>query len=758
MWEHAELHMRLSSDQAKEVVDCLEKEKPLPDKYRFLLFEDKHNIELVWSAKSNQICDIVLPLQTIEQVDEPRIGEGSVSTGDVKEGHNNQPSLFDARGRQATGWANKLIWGDNKLILSTLKNGPMRREIEEQGGIKLIYIDPPFDVGADFSIDIEVGDGGNKLIKSPNILEEIAYRDTWGDGRDSYIAMIYERLRLMHDLLASDGSIYVHCDWRVNSLIRLAMDEVFGGKNFRNQIVWSYGGRGAKAIAGQFPKNHDLILFYSKSEQFCYNKQLIENRILFEGSVYKKDNEGKCFRTSPRGDYTDESIEKLEKEDRVYRTGTGKIRIKYFERCEGKYVFEKKLCGDVWADIPDAMHTPLNERLGYPTQKPEALLERLIKASSQEGDIVADFFVGSGTTAAVAEKLGRKWIVSDLGKFSIHTTRKRLIGVQRELKKDTMGEGGGKDYRAFEVFNLGKYERQHYIGINPNLREEEKQLQLQAKEAEFLAFILNAYKAEVIQGFQTFHGKKNSRMVVVGPINLPVSRLFVEEVILEARSKHVSKVDILGFEFEMGLFPNLLHEARGKGVDIAPKYIPAEVFDTRAVERGHVVFHNVAYIEAIPHINDKEVAVEITDFSVFYQQDSCAQAESVLLNKKTGSKIVVENGHIVKISKNSRGICIQENLTKNWADWIDYWSVDYDFESKRELIRVQDQVSGKWKEEWTGDYIFENEWQSFRSKKKRSLELKSPFHSCNRDGLRKIAVKVVDIFANDTMILLEVNI
>ena len=150
-----------------------------------------------------------------------------------------QSSLFatDARGRQLKGWTNKLIWGDNKLILSSLKNGPLRQEIKAQGGLKLIYIDPPFDVGADFSMDIEIG--GDTFTKKPNILEEIAYRDTWGKGADSFIAMIYERLVLMRDLLAEDGSIYVHCDWRVNNLIRMPLDEILGRGNFRNEIIWN---------------------------------------------------------------------------------------------------------------------------------------------------------------------------------------------------------------------------------------------------------------------------------------------------------------------------------------------------------------------------------------------------------------------------------------------------------------------------------------------------------------------------------------
>ena len=345
----------------------------------------------------------------------------------------------------------------------------------------------------------------------------------------------------------------------------------------------------------------------------------------------------------------------------------------------------------------------------------------------------------------------------------------------RQLKAD------GKTYRAFEVLNLGKYERQHFVGINPSLREEEQQQQLAAKEAagRFLDLILKAYRAEKIEHFAAFHGKKAGRLVAVGPVNLPVTRLFIEEIILECRKKRITRVDVLGFEFEMGLFPNVLDEARSKGVDIAPKYIPAEVFDKRAVERNQVVFHDVAFIEVKPHVKAGQknqpatVAVELTDFSVFYSQDSIAAAAAALsANKKGGSRIVVEQGQVVKVSRNTDGTISREVLTRHWTDWIDYWSVDFDFESKREIIRVKAELSPdeqatfesmgdtqqklvSWEEQWTGDYVFENEWQSFRTKKDRSLELVSVAHE-RPPGRHKVAVKVVDIFGNDTMTIVEV--
>src|SRR5512145_2538065 len=234
---------RLTEQEQQEIVRYIEAGKPLPDRFRFLLFEDKREVELVWNGKTSEVSNIVLPFQVIEQVDEPRAEKPADTTL--------QMSMFDERGRQLKGWTNKLIWGDNKLILSSLKNGPLREEIEAQGGLKLIHIDPPFDVGADFSMDIEIG--SDTFTKRPSILEEIAYRDTWGKGADSFIAMIYERLVLMHGLLADDGSIYVHCDWRVNSYMRLIMDEVFG--IFENQICWKRSAI-ATNVATQWRNSH----------------------------------------------------------------------------------------------------------------------------------------------------------------------------------------------------------------------------------------------------------------------------------------------------------------------------------------------------------------------------------------------------------------------------------------------------------------------------------------------------------------------
>ncbi len=749
--------MKLADNEIRDIIKHLETGKSLPEKYRFLLFEDKREVELTWNGKTAEVCNVVLPFQVIEQVDEPRSEEVLKM----------QMSLFDPQtGRQIKGWHNKLIWGDNKLILSSLKNGPLREEIEKQGGIKLIYIDPPFDVGSDFSMDVEIG--GETLTKKPGILEELAYRDTWGKGADSFIAMIYERLVLMRDLLAEDGLLFLHIGWNISHHVRLILDEIFGAKNFTNQIIWrrqtahSDTGQGSRHLG----RIHDVVLLYSKSAKFTWNMQYQPYSEEHKKDIYKhlEPETGRKYclsdTTGPGGAskgnpsyeflgvtrywrFKRERMEELYRQGRIVQTKPGTVprQKRYLDEMPGVPL------QDLWLDI-NTVQPQAHERTGYATQKPINLLERVLLLGTNENDLVADFFCGSGTTLAVAEKLGRKWIGSDLGKFAIHTTRKRLIGVQRQLKQKE------KSWRAFEILNLGKYERQHYVGVNPNLREAEKERQLAKKEQDFLNLILHAYRAEAVKQFNTFQGKKAGRLVAVGPVNLPVTRLFVEEIILECRQKHLTRVDILGFEFEMGLFPNIQEEAKSKGIDLAMKYIPRDVFDKRAVEKNQVVFHDVSFIEIKPHINKNSIAIELCDFSVFYSQDAKGADESL---KKGKSKVIVDQGQVIKISKNKDGIVNREVLTKAWTDWIDYWSVDFDFESKREIVRVQNEAGSAVEEVWTGDYIFENEWQSFRTKKDRSLELKSVFQECP-PGRRKIAVKVVDIFGNDTMKIIAVTL
>lgn len=759
----------LSDAEKRDLIKLIGEGKTLPEKYRFLLFADKREVELVWNGKTREVCTAILPFQTLEHIDEPR-----------KEAAAAQGEMFDTSGRQVKGWTNKLIWGDNKLILASLKSGALRRQIEDAGGLKLIYIDPPFDVGADFSMDIEIG--GETFHKEPNLLEQIAYRDTWGRGADSFIAMIYERLILMRDLMHEEGSIYVHCDWRVNFYVRSVLHEVFGTPQFKAQITWKR--TSSHSDSKFFPYIADTILFFSRGDKVIFNPQseplneeYVETKYRFQdedGRKYRKDNltatglsgggyeyEWNGVRRVWRCPTT--TMKKHEENGRICYTKNGVAEYKrYLDESEGTAV------PDLWTDL-SPVNSQANERLAYPTQKPEALLERILKASSNEGDLVADFFVGSGTTAAVAEKLGRKWICTDLGKFGIHTTRKRLIQVQRDLK------AAGKPFRAFEVLNLGRYERQAYLNVGGRLTGKKKEQALATKEREFRDLILKAYRAEPLPDAGFFHGKNGGRLVVVGPINLPVGRLFVEEVITECRKRGATRVDVLAFEFEMGLFPAVLEEAKQKGIDLAPKTIPPEVFDKRAVEKGQVRFHDVAYIEVTPRFDKKDklkLSVELTDFSVYYSQGI---ADSIAAELKEGkSEVVCEQGKLIKLNKDKEGVITRDVLTKKWTDWVDYWAVDFDYESRKEIIKVapstgleKDLVADKpvvlneylmLEDRWTGAYIFENEWQSFRTRQNRSLEMISASHSYPKPGRYIIAVKVIDIFGNDTMSLMPMTV
>jgi len=735
----------LSDKEKDETINLIKEGKALPKEFIYKLFANDEDVFLFWNGRNEEVTNVVLPFHSIEHVDEPR----------KTSGENLRLDLFstDDRGRQLKGWTNKLIWGDNKLVLSSLVNGPLRDEIEKQGGVKLMYNDPPFAVGADFSFQIKLN--SDEVTKRPSIIEEIAYRDTWGKGISSYLSMMYERLKLMHDLLAEDGSIYVHCDYRVNGVVRLIMDEIFGIDNFLNEIIWCYKERERKL--NFYNPKHDAIYFYAKnnnktSRTFNWEKGASEYSAVTRAKFKFDDNDdkgpyqirGRNIQGSPI-----QAADGLSHEHERQHPG-----LTYRD-----YLYEREgVAPRDWWEI-GIINKASDERLYYPTQKPEALIERIIAVSSNEGDLVADFFPGSGTTPAVAEKLGRKWIACDIGRFAIHTTRKRLIQVQRELKEQ------GKPYRAFEVLNLGKYERKYFMGVNLELTEAEQRKQLESKQEAYINLILEGYKARRAEGLKMLHGVKAQRFVHVGPLDFPITRATIEEIYEECKEKVITQVDVLGFEFEMGLLPHIEDEMKGRGVNLRLKYIPREVFDKRAVEKGQVKFYDVAYLEAEPIVEKKKVKIKLKDFITSYTQDDLEEIEQNL--KSGGNRIVIENGQIIRIEKDKSGIVKREVLTKNWTDWIDYWAVDFDYASKKEIISVGKGNAAK--EVWTGNYIFENEWQSFRTKKNSDLELESSWHEYNtplksplnrgdKKGRYKIAIKVVDILGQDTTQVVEVKV
>ncbi|TSC79987.1 MAG: hypothetical protein G01um101429_299 [Parcubacteria group bacterium Gr01-1014_29] len=608
-----------------------------------------NHTELIWDGKFEEsvklpqkraIEKIVLPFQTIEVINEPREGTFTPDTTGSK-----TSQLFGGAKRK-DGWMNKLIWGDNKLVMSSLLK-------EYAGKINLIYIDPPFDVGADFSIKVKIGD--EEITKEPSMIEEKAYRDTWGKGTNSYLQMIYERLLLMRELLAENGSIYVHLDWHIGHYVKVIMDEVFGKENFRNEIVWHYD-QGARPKTS-FGKKHDTIFWYSKSESYIFNSKDI--LVPFESGMTE-------WRYTKGGQ-------------------------------KGKEMPEGKIPSDVWDIKLNAMAL---EHLGFSTQKPEALLERIINASSNENDVVADFFCGSGTIGAVAERIGRRWLMSDLGRFAIHTSRKRLMEIQRKLKEDS------KDYYPFEILNLGKYERQHWqVALSGKETTSESK-----KISQYIKFIIELYRGETISGFKHIHGKKDNRFIHIGAVDAPVTINEMKEALQECEKNKFSHLDVLGWEWEMSLYEEMVDWAKKKGVRLKLYQIPREVMDKRAAEDGDVKFFELNYLEVNVEKKGQEVKVALKNFAI--------PSEDLIPNDLRG-----------KIEK--------------WSDYIDYWSVDWDYESLKSP---------------EGESIFQNDWQAFRTKKNQKLELETPSHKYSKKGKYQILVKVIDIFGNDTSKVVEVKI
>lgn len=755
--------MTLTPEERDLIKGMIDRGEPLPDDYRFRLFREPREAELIWPGKTHEVTQAILPFQSIEQIDEPRFETDHAYGGD---------DLFSTGkgGRQAAGWSNKLIWGDNKLVLSSLKGGPLRKQIEDAGGLKLVYIDPPFDVGADFSYSLLVGD--DLLKKEPSIIEDIAYRDTWGRGADSFLSMLKERIELIHSLLAVDGSMFVHLDYRMGPYARAMLDEVFGRGSLINEIVWQKC-NSKNFTSSSLSNIHDTIYFYAKSEDYGFNEIFDDLREEYVDSAYKYNEEdGRRYRLLPlhapgvrRGEtgtawrgkmplsgahwrFRHQTLEDMDKNGLIVRSENGVLAYKkYLEDSEGSRI------GTIWLD---AKQLPGGEKVDYPTQKPESIIERIIRIGSKPNELVADFFCGSGTTLAVAEKLGRKWIGADLGRFAIHTSRKRLIGVQRQLK------AGGKPYRSFEILNLGKYERQWFVGVDPNLPEDQRRAVSADKEARYLALILQSYQAQALDQSPPFHGTKQGAFVLVGPVDAPVTESQVAEAVEAAKRMNISRIDILGFEFEMGLSPRAVDEARAKGVAVALRAIPKDVFDRRAVEKGQVTFHDLAYVEAKAEVMSKKnrsVTISLTNFGVNYRQEDVDALVAGLGKNK--SKVTVDGGQVVKITTDKEGVATREVLTKEWTDWIDYWAVDFDYHSRPEtIVETVTMPDGATKHvpQWTGGYIFENEWQSFRTKRDRKLELTSASHTYERDGRHIVAVKVIDIFGNDTTKVFSVEV
>lgn len=491
-----------------------------------------------------------------------------------------------------TSACNRLVWGDNLLVMQAL----LAQGYE--GKINLIYIDPPFDSKADYSHSVqltpdEAGQGGGELSADMSALERLAYRDTWEDGTDSYLDMLYPRLQLMHRLLAEDGSIYVHCDWRVSAHIKFLIEEVFGREQFRAYITW-------KSSPGHsddefYSEMHDSILFATKGKAPRWNQLYQPYDADYLASHYQKlEPDGRRFEDDnltayglKGGGYEYEwkgvtklwrmpiqSMERLEREGRIYYTRTGGARYKrYLDEMPGAPV------SDLWVDIT-RLNSQAHEKAGYDTQKPEALVERILKVSSDPNDLVADFFCGSGTTAAVAEKLGRRWITSDLGKASLQVTRNRLVrlGMEGSGGIAFQREDGRTRCAPFVVENLGNYQRQMIYLNDTRLR--------QVGPLVLTLFGAQPHPQERNLGTQAFNdaetGRFQRRLVLVGDPDRPLSAKRVAEAVALLKTLDgggYSKLVALGWDFELNFDASLQRLLGADTAKVEPRIIPTDIIE-----------------------------------------------------------------------------------------------------------------------------------------------------------------------------------
>lgn len=647
--------------------------------------------ELIWQGKYREDGSLNLPekvswpFQTIETVNESKADR-----------EKKQKDLGFEK-KESGPWRNRLIWGDNKYIMSSLLK-------EFAGKINLIYIDPPFATGADFSYKVEICN--EEITKEPSMIEEVAYRDTWGKGMDSYLQMMFERLALMRDLLADNGSIYVHLDWHVGHYLKIVLDEIFGRDYFLNEIIWQKLTT-PKAQTLGFGNVHDVILWYSKGEKIMFNEIRVSHQEDYLKKMYRfvEEDTGRRYRlhdftqkgqgeakrfgkkllSPPPGKHwiwSQEKIDSAMENGLIVFSKTGTPQVKrYLEEVRGQRLH------DIWTDI-NPIGSVAMERLDYPTQKPEALLERIIHASSVNNETVADFFCGSGTTGAVAEKLGRRWIMADLSRFAVQTTRKRLLQIE--------------NCSPFVVQNLGKYERQYWYSAFGSESAE-------GKRKEYQETILSFYRAESVTGYQFIHGTKGKSVVSVGELDVPITLDQVDDIIKECIKAKQDRVDILGWEFEMGLDVEVEKRNKTAPVNVRLLRIPKEVMDPKYA--GKIEFYDLGALDLETIIKDRNVEIQIKSFYIPHLE------------------LVKEEEVRAKI--------------KHWQDYIDYWAIDWNYR----------------------DDTFHNEWQEFRTRKNPKLNLRASSKESasggryyKEPGEYKIVAKVIDIFGNDTTRLLEVKI
>jgi adenine specific DNA methylase Mod len=589
-------------------------------------------------------------------------------------------------------WMNRLIYGDNLLAMQALIAGdPATGLSSMRGKINLIYIDPPYDSKADYRTKINLP--GINIEEKPTVIEQFAYADTWEDGTVSYLKMIYPRLVLLRELLSETGSIYVHIDWHVGAYVKVLLDEIFGKVNFKNEIIWYYPG-GLKAIPHYFPRKHDSILCYSKSESSIFNlpRKKSEDNSLYERWIkYSKDGLTITYDNFPKTDkvkldmYTKRFIANNK------RAPKGDDVI---------YMFEGAMIDDVWSDCP-AVFRKGNEKVGYATQKPEALLERIIKASSNEGDIVADFFGGSGTTAAVAERLGRRWITTDIGKPATLVMRKRFI--DQEVKPFLYQAIGDYQKEAFEnsklfkrVGDLSQIILQLY-GALPFTQEQSSDRNMgYIKSSKTLVLVDSPSK---LTGKATIHKAYEAKQTLLGG--------------------NWNKVVVLGWNFAFDISEAII-EYQDKGVEVL--VIPANLLDTlskkgyeKLIHDHSIRFSTLQYLVCSP-ITTTPISSTEENIEVKLENYVLLSPDNIPLDDKDKDKL-------------------QLLMERDPLALIEYWCIDPDYDG----------------------VTFRSKWQDYRENTENDND---PLHCIYTAVLRvpkktgrTVCVKAVDVFGFESMVI-----
>ena len=609
-------------------------------------------------------------LQTNELV-LPRKDVSGIFRGQVP----NIPNAFNAA-LDGGSWMNRLVYGDNLLTMQALLAGDPQTGLPSlRGKVDLIYIDPPFDSKADYRTPITLPN--TSFSQKPTVIEQFAYADTWEEGTISYLKMIYPRLVLMKELLSERGSIYVHIDWHIGAYMKIILDDIFGKDMFRNELVWTYFGF-KRSTTKKFPQKHDVIYSYTKNNEYVWNTQYKPHSAEYI-KRFKKDKNGRLYR------------------DDVNPTGGG-TRVIYLDEVKGDIV------DSVWEDIPP-VNPVAKERVGYATQKPEALLERIIKASSNEGDLVCDFFGGSGTTAAVAEKLGRRWITCDIGKPASLVMRKRFID---------------QGVNPFLYQSIGDYQKEAF--------HNNKKLRRVGDLSQVVLGLFGAvpFSPEQVSDRNFGYVKGTRNLVMVDSPNRLTTAATVRRAV-EAKASLLGgdwdKVIVLGWNFAFDI-SQAIEKYKNSNVEVL--VIPPDLLDKlskkgfkKLIADKTVRFSSLQYLVVNPvevtmnGNGEDELAISLNNYVLL-------SPDNIPLDDKDKEKL-------------------QQVMEQDPLSLIEYWSIDPDYDGE----------------------TFRSTWQDYRENVDNDSD---PLHCVYSTRIamphkdeRKVCVKAVDVFGFESQVILDVK-